>query len=215
MLDWEHRGKLINREIETHSPDILCLQELQGNSAGAGSDDHHSAMRKILISRGYDGRYVRKMKRNGIGWPSTQIGNALFFKKEMFEYLEHVDIPIAILLNAACEDEPSSAHFGRGAQVGLAVALRHKQTGRTVVAVTTHLSCNFQEPWTQVAQAQIVLTTSAKLASKYGPSTAVLFGADLNSIPGSGVYHLVTSGVLHASHPHMTIIAEHVEMPEP
>jgi endonuclease/exonuclease/phosphatase family metal-dependent hydrolase len=98
-------------------------------------------------------------------------------------------------------------------QVGLAVALRHVSTGRTVVAVTTHLSCNFQEPWTQVAQIQTVLMGAAKLAEKHGPSTAVVLGGDLNSIPGSGVYHLVTSGHLPAAHPHLTIIAEHVEMP--
>ena len=42
----------------------------------------------------------------------------------------------------------------------------------------------------------------------------VIFGADLNSIPGSGVHHLVAHGAVPSSHPHLKIIAEHIEMPE-
>ena len=71
-----------------------------------------------------------------------------------------------------------------------------------------------QEPWTQVAQVQTVLIEAGKLAARHGPHCAVAIGADLNSIPGSGVYHLITSGSLPPSHPHLRIIAEHVEMPE-
>ena len=62
-------------------------------------------------------------------------------------------VHIAAKLSAMCgDDEPSAAKFGGGAQVGLIVALRHRGSGQPLVAVTTHLSCNFQEPWTQVAQ---------------------------------------------------------------
>ena len=99
-------------------------------------------------------------------------------------------------------------------QVGLAVALRHRRSGRVLVAVTTHLSCNFNEPWTQIAQVQTVLSAAASLAAKHGEHTPGVLGADLNSIPGSGVHHLVAHGLLPASHPHLKIIAEHVEMPE-
>ena len=132
-----------------------------------------------------------------------------------FEFLEHTNVAIAVELNAACGDEPSRAHFGRGAQVGLAVALRHIRSGQAVIAVTTHLSCNFQEPWTQVAQIQTVLSAAAALREKHGgDTTPVVLGADLNSIPGSGVYHLVAGGHVPASHPHLKIIAEHVDFPE-
>ena len=143
-LDWSNRQPLIESEVKFHRPDILCVQELQGNAAGAGVDDHHSALLASLSAVGYQARYVRKVKRNGGTWPHTQIGNAIFWLSDTFDYVEHLDILIAPLLNAACEDETSAAHFGRGAQVGLAVVLRHRLTGRPVVALTTHLSCNFQ-----------------------------------------------------------------------
>ena len=214
VLDWAHRRQLLLAEVSAHTPDILCLQELQGNAAGAGHDDHHAWLSEQLRAAGYEGRYVRKTKRNGVGWPHAQIGNALFWRENIFEFLEHAEVLIAVQLNAACGDEPSRAHFGRGAQVGLCVALRHIRSGQELVAVTTHLSCNFQEPWTQVAQVHTVLSSAARLAAKYGPHTPVVLGADLNSIPGSGVYHLVASGQLPASHPHLKIIAEHVDFPE-
>ena len=151
-LDWTNRKRLVEAEIKFHMPDILAIQELQGNAAGAGPDDHYSALKATLEAVGYDGRYVRKVKRNGATWPHTQIGNAIFWRAETFEYFEHQEILIAPLLNAACEDESSRAHFGRGAQVGLAVVLRHRRTNRPVVALTMHVSCNFQEPWTQLVK---------------------------------------------------------------
>jgi hypothetical protein len=97
--------------------------------------------------------------------------------------------------------------------VGLVVVLRHRLRGRTVVVATTHLSCNFQEPCTQIAQAQLVVTCAARVAERHGPGTAIVIGADLNSIPGSGVYHLLQHGSLPQSHPHLQIAADGVTMP--
>ena len=86
VLDWAYRKGLILKEIAEHSPDILCMQELQGTAAGAGTDDHHAALRdELRRCGGYEGRYVRKMKRTGCGWPHTQIGNALMWRAETFE----------------------------------------------------------------------------------------------------------------------------------
>ena len=65
VLDWEHRKALLLAEINAHTPDILCVQELQGNAAGAGAEDHHAWLTQHLRVQGYDGRYVRKTKRNG------------------------------------------------------------------------------------------------------------------------------------------------------
>jgi len=62
---------------------------------------------------------------------------------------------------------------------------------------------------------QVTMLAAARLAAKHGPSTAIVLAADLNSIPGSGVYSLVTAGHLPVSHPHMAICADgEVEMPE-
>ena len=102
-------------------------------------------------------------------------------------------------------EEASSEYFGREPQVGLCVGLRHVQSGQLVVAVTSHLSSHFQEPWRQVAQAHAVVAAGCKLAAEMGEGTSVVMGADLNSIPGSGVYQLITHASLATSHPHMQL----------
>ena len=39
------------------------------------------------------------------------------------------------------------------------------------------------------------MLAAAEFAKEHGPNAAVVLGADLNSIPGSGVYSLLTTGV--------------------
>jgi len=216
-LDWAARLPLIQKEIAFRSPDLLCLQELQGATEGAGvppADDHHALLRRWLDEHGYDGRYVRKTRRYGGSWP-LQIGNALFWRRETFAYVCHEEVLLAAVLAAACDEESSSEYFGREPQVGLCVGLRHIKSGRQLVAITTHLSSHFQEPWRQVAQAHAVVAAGCALAEKMGEGTAVVMGADLNSIPGSGVYQLITHATLAASHPHMQHCgrADDVSMP--
>jgi len=164
-----------------------------------------------LRSRGYDGKYARKT-RDGSAWPAVQIGNAVYWRRSEFELLEHVTVPINKVLVAACADEQSRQHFGRGAQVAVVVALRHRRRGLPLVALCTHLGCTFTEPWTQIAQAHAAFSAACELAARHG-GCGVVAGCDLNSIPGSGVHRLLTSGSLPHSHPHMAIVAEHVAFP--
>ena len=162
----------------------------------------------------HDARYVRKTRRYGGSWP-LQIGNALFWRRETFAYVCHEEVLLAAVLAAACDEESSSEYFGREPQVGLCVGLRHVKSGRQLVAITCHLSSHFQEPWRQVAQSHAVVAAGCALAEKMGEGTAVVMGADLNSIPGSGVYQLITHATLAASHPHMQHCgrADDVSMP--
>ena len=69
-----------------------------------------------MMSTATVGRYVRKTRRYGGSWP-LQIGNALFWRREAFAYLEHEEVHLAALLAAACDEEVSSSHFGREPQV--------------------------------------------------------------------------------------------------
>jgi len=213
VLAWTYRRELIRKEIAYHSPSILCLQELQGTPGGVGTDDHYAYFKTELGELGYSSRYARKIRRDGTEFMGTQIGNGVFWREDEFEYIEHEVIPIAQRLCDACDDEPSKAHFGRGSQVALIVGLRHRALKRPLVVLCTHLSCNFQEPWAQVAQAFVAVRSAMAFAVKFGDATPVVMGADLNSIPGSGVHRLLTTSRLSAEHRDMAIVAENVAMP--
>ena len=124
----------------------------------------------LRTAHGYSTRYVRKVRWHGHGWPPgvAQIGNVISWRDEAFEFIAHKEVHIAPQLCALCDDEPSKMHFGRGAQVGLLVALRHRKLGRVVVVVTTHLTSNFMEPVCQIAQAEVVMLAAAEFAKEHG-----------------------------------------------
>lgn len=214
ILDWDQRRWLIEREVAYRLPDILCVQELQGRADGELDGDHRAALGAALQRLGYDHRYVRKGRKDVASWPGLQIGNAVFWREATFEYQRHEGVFLSDAIEAACVDEASRAHFGRGVQVALFVVLRHRETGRSVIAVTTHLSCNFQEPSLQLVQAQSVLCHAARLVREEGPDTGVVLGADLNSIPGSGVYRLATEGFLPSDHAHAQVDVDGVTLPK-
>ncbi|EOD29371.1 hypothetical protein EMIHUDRAFT_449888 [Emiliania huxleyi CCMP1516] len=74
--------------------------------------------------------------------------------------------------------------------------------------VTSCVMCNEHVP------AHAAFSAACELAARHG-GCGVVAGCDLNSIPGSGVHRLLTSGSLPHSHPHMAaaIVAEHVAFP--
>lgn len=117
-------------------------------------------------------RYARKVRRDGSEWSMAQIGNGIFWKEAAFELVEAQTIPFARTLADLCEDDVSKGHFGRGAQVAVAAVLRQRTSGALLVALSTHLSANFQEPWTQIAQMHVAVSAAAKLAAKHGPRAA-------------------------------------------
>ena len=57
-------------------------------------------------------------------------------------------------------------------------------------------------------QAHAAFSAACELAARHG-GCGVVAGCDLNSIPGSGVHRLLTSGSLPHSHPHMAAVAAH------
>ena len=57
-------------------------------------------------------------------------------------------------------------------------------------------------------QAHAAVSAACELAARHG-GCGVVAGCDLNSIPGSGVHRLLTSGSLPHSHPHMAAVAAH------
>uniref|UniRef100_A0A1D2ADJ9 Endonuclease/exonuclease/phosphatase domain-containing protein n=1 Tax=Auxenochlorella protothecoides TaxID=3075 RepID=A0A1D2ADJ9_AUXPR len=49
-LAWDRRCAAFLKEIEAHSPDVLCLQEV----------DHFTQLKRELAARGYQGRYLKR-----------------------------------------------------------------------------------------------------------------------------------------------------------
>ena len=75
-LDWESRRWRVVHEIIRHSPDIICLQEV----------DHYRLLERILTSLGYQGRFVAKPDSPCLYVEDNNgpDGCALFYRTEKF-----------------------------------------------------------------------------------------------------------------------------------
>ncbi|XP_052391466.1 protein angel homolog 2 isoform X1 [Carassius gibelio] len=171
VLDWRHRYPNIIKELEKHSADIMCLQEVQ--------EDHYTQQIKpSLESLGYHCEYKW---RTGL----KPDGCAVVFRRERFSLV-------------SCHPVE---YFQRGIplldrdNVGLIVLLRpidpHCSLTNICVA-NTHLLYNPRRGDIKLAQLAMLLAEISRVAqlpdSKVCP---VLLCGDFNSVPWSPLYQFI------------------------
>uniref|UniRef100_A0A6A7G8L2 Nocturnin n=3 Tax=Hirondellea gigas TaxID=1518452 RepID=A0A6A7G8L2_9CRUS len=117
-LHWSTRRFRIMEEILTHSPDIVCLQEV----------DHYSLFERVLGVQGYEGLFIPKPDSPCIYLPenSGPDGCALFYRTSKFQLVEHHSRILEIWRV-------------QSNQVALLVTLRELQSQRELTVLTTHL----------------------------------------------------------------------------
>ena len=118
-LDWSCRRWRLLEELVRHSPDILCLQEV----------DHFPLLERALASLGYSGHFVAKPDSPCIYLPNNSgpDGCSVFYRAEQWQVVGEVRSRVLEVWHVQSN------------QVVLAVNLRHRGTGREVCVATTHL----------------------------------------------------------------------------
>ncbi|XP_056125338.1 protein angel homolog 2 [Rhinichthys klamathensis goyatoka] len=171
VLDWRHRFSNIIKELEQHSADIMCLQEVQ-------EDHYKQQIKPSLESLGYHCEYKR---RTGL----KPDGCAVVFKRERFSLV-------------SCHPVE---YFRRGIplldrdNVGLIVLLRpvdpHSSLTNVCVA-NTHLLYNPRRGDIKLAQLAMLLAEITRVAQLPDSSVCpVLLCGDFNSIPWSPLYRFI------------------------
>ncbi|KAG1963535.1 protein angel homolog 2 isoform X2 [Pimephales promelas] len=171
VLDWHHRFSNIIKELEQHSADIMCLQEVQ-------EDHYQQQIKPSLESLGYHCEYKR---RTGL----KPDGCAVVFKRERFSLV-------------SCHPVE---YFRRGIplldrdNVGLIVLLRpvdpHSSLTNVCVA-NTHLLYNPRRGDIKLAQLAMLLAEITRVAQLADSSVCpVLLCGDFNSIPWSPLYRFI------------------------
>ncbi|XP_062505281.1 uncharacterized protein LOC134181990 isoform X2 [Corticium candelabrum] len=195
---WLRRRELIRREILYHSPDLLCLQEVQTflvekpdgtvtsvKSGHLARENHVNWFGQWLRSTEYGFRYARKTPYSGQPCQGVTIGNMVCWKESVFEVIEEKDIVLSKEI-AKCFPEreigvqPSQMvkfcdrsmdHFCAGyGQVACMVRLRHRKTGRELVVATVHITSNYQFPHVQVMQTEACLKALEAFSTVTVPS---------------------------------------------
>jgi len=118
-LEWKFRRFRMLEEMLVHSPDILCLQEV----------DHYSFLENALGSIGFQGMFLPKpdspcIYLQGNNGPD---GCAIFFNRSKFEMVRMETRILEVW------------HTVQSNQVALLVILRFLTSGDEICVVTTHL----------------------------------------------------------------------------
>ncbi|CAH1390266.1 unnamed protein product [Nezara viridula] len=170
ILNWSYRSKLILAEILTVNPDVLCLQEVEGN--------HIPTFYKTLERYGYQG--VTKMKT---GYKPD--GLAIFFKVPLIKLVE---------LETVEFKQPAVIQLATRDNVGLIAKL--EKNGKKFLVANTHLLYNPKRTEVRLAQLQIFLAEIDRIKRKDPDGLDILLMGDLNSTPHSPVLTLLNQGKL-------------------
>jgi mRNA deadenylase 3'-5' endonuclease subunit Ccr4 len=183
------------------------MQEVQGTTK-EHPKDHFNDLKRTLEEFGYVcGAYGRLADKNGFelgtekgskSMKKPHIGNAIFIQNKVWQKLSEGRINFASILAKRCaENTAQSNHYAEGMQVAVWVRLRHIHTQKVVVVVCVHISANWRNPDTQVAQVDSMLH---ELRHVVEAGDCLVVGGDFNSMPSSGVYKLLSTGALAADH---------------
>lgn len=85
MMAWHYRKRNLLKELLTHRPDIMCLQEVQ-------SDHFTEFLQPELTKAGYMGIYKKKTTEIFTGSAYTIDGCATFFKQERFHLVKKYEV---------------------------------------------------------------------------------------------------------------------------
>lgn len=84
-MAWHYRKRNLLKELLTHRPDIMCLQEVQ-------SDHFTEFLQPELTKAGYMGIYKKKTTEIFTGSAYTIDGCATFFKAERFHLVKKYEV---------------------------------------------------------------------------------------------------------------------------
>ena len=210
---------MIKQAVLAELPDVLCLQEVQSKPGGEDRrHDHASWFLEWLSARGYESRYGRKLGavQTFCGGPQSllppeweavelqgiHIGNLTAWKRECFELVHSVVVPLAVSMAAACSDKSTAECLSeRNSQVLILTTLEHKATRHRILLGNTHLTAprgerDYERKLIQTQQMAAALAAFAKaLRQSQGEArTRAVFAGDFNATPDSELYELVATG---------------------
>ncbi|EZG44351.1 endonuclease/exonuclease/phosphatase family protein [Gregarina niphandrodes] len=217
VLSWTFRRERILAEIIGYNPDIICLQEVQG-------DHFEEFFAPALLRRGYEGLYKQKTTKLFRGSGKHKGGKyvcdgcATFFRVPKFHLLDHFGIEFARVM------PPTSSRHNRNDKrllkdnVALVLCLEHMSTAtpgatnrhnskHVLVIANTHILANPEAPDVKIWQTNTLTSSSSSGSSgalpPSGGTPGLVVCGDFNSTPHSAVYELVTRGACDARHPEL------------
>lgn len=164
-LAWEHRKGMILGELTGRQPDIICLQEVDG-------ENYNDFFRPNLATEDYKGVYSAKSRAMTMAEKEAKQvdGPAIFYKNSTYIMLDKQVINFS--REAIQRPDMKGEHdvYNRVMprdHVAIVAFLENRATGSRMIVANTHLTW---EPWysdIKIVQVAIMMEHLAKLSEKY------------------------------------------------
>ncbi|XP_057480526.1 carbon catabolite repressor protein 4 homolog 5 isoform X2 [Actinidia eriantha] len=179
FLEWDHRKKLLCKEISGYNASILCFQEV----------DRFDDLNNLLQKDGFRGVY---QVRTG----EACDGCAIFWKNELFTLLdqENIEFQMFDLRNNVaqfCVLKMKQNQSNSSLDTRTSQAL----PSRSLLVGNIHVLYNPKRGDIKLGQIRLFLEKAQELLQKWGNIPVVLAG-DLNSMPRSAMYQFLASSEL-------------------
>ncbi|KAM6928468.1 2',5'-phosphodiesterase 12 [Xenentodon cancila] len=195
-LQLDYRQNLIKKELAGYNADIICLQEVD---KGVFVD----SLTPALDAFGLCGVFRIKEKQHE--------GLATFYRSSKFRLLSSHDI----MLSEALTSDP--IHSGLLEKLSANTTLKDKmlqrstslqvsvledlvQPDRKVVVANTHLYWHPKGGNVRLVQMGVALKHLSHVIGEVAPRAPLVFCGDFNSTPNSGVFQLLSEGVIPPQH---------------
>lgn len=195
-MAWHYRKRNLLKELLTHRPDIMCLQEVQ-------SDHFSEYLHPELTKAGYMGIYKKKTTEIFTGSQYTIDGCATFFRCERFHLVKKYEVEFnkaAISL----ADQMTNPHQKKATMnrllkdnVALIAVLEmapdpERSSKQLICVANTHIHANPELNDVKLWQVHTLLKGLEKIANS--ADIPMLVAGDFNSIPGSAAHSLLVKG---------------------
>ena len=189
-LSWENRSKKILSELKTINPDLIGLTELENDEKFI----------KELNSNGYELAFKPRVGKHSEGC-------AISWKIEKYELIDLLSINFNINKN-----EKDISDIYNRENIALIGILKLNQIPNTIILFSTiHVVFNVRRGDIKLGQIYQLINSLEELRKKYEDELKnkvyIILPTDLNCIPKSGVYKLLTTGQLDCNYVSRNIIS--------
>lgn len=228
-LSWGYRKQLILQELRHHSPDVICLQEMQ-------LDHFDSYVVPELAKNGYNG-IIKSKTREAMGRKGKIDGCAIIYKRNRLHLiqqraLEYNSIAMSHaaaggfhrpelsqldnqnrtkrILSRLCRDNVAQVAIFETIPDGFDPNTPQGQSARQagpqrICVVSTHIFWDPEFSDVKFFQTFALVQELSHLLSQQQVHTSLVICGDLNSTPDSAVVRLLSQDSVDPSHPDMSI----------
>lgn len=202
-LAWPYRKEKIREEIEGHSPDIICLQEIT-------MGEFYGYFLENLQVQGYSGIFSPKSRAKTMEAKNRQVvdGCSIIYRHDRFE-LVHQDL-LEFSQLAIKSADGSTDMLNRVMtkdNIALCAVLRVVEATEPtyILVVNAHVHWDPECSDVKLIQTMLLMNEVERLVEKTKADLNVknvpmIFCGDLNSLPNSGVVEFLRDGRVSVSH---------------